>query len=505
MATASASIVLRPDLLSPVIGGLNYRLDSASASITDFKYIIDLFTYNDAGATTSLVNRFRLPPRPDNYGEMDVSKPLRGKMRYSYNTGMVGFNIPTNSGLTNECIYGIVPGVEFAYGATFADSYFGSTGSFSLGYTFSQPHGLLLGDIITVDKFNKQINPQYDGTQSVMIVFNAYHIGVDRGFGNSSTNEQGQLSYLLRMGATADSKRVTFNGTRQYEDNGENFLYKYCVGTASTTARLPLTEALTIMTSPRKVSAVGLTGIGDYETISLITGTGNDAVTSAVIRSYSPSATLLSTATVSNSVTTVNLNRMDFGVGPANLYKNGINILSSSYYTLEFYRGTKQASKTYRYNIDTDNCNYTNYRLFWQNSLGGTDFFNFKLDSTNSIDVNRTEFKKTLDFDYTLSDNSASGTSPRGRQILSQKVASKVIINSDWLTEAESNWLGEILKSTSVNLLTTHTNFSGVTTAVAIPIMIIDSGYTYKTYLRNQLFNLSLTFEYANGIRVQNQ
>jgi len=110
---ASASVVNRPDVLSPVIGGLYYRLDSASASIPDFKYVVDLFKYSEAGVST-FIGKFKFPPRPDNYGIFDVSKPLRSHLQYGcvpFQTGIEKVYGVNDSTLQPNCVYYITPGV----------------------------------------------------------------------------------------------------------------------------------------------------------------------------------------------------------------------------------------------------------------------------------------------------------------------------------------------------------------------------------------------------------
>jgi len=64
----------------------------------------------------------------------------------------------------------------------------------SLGLTFSQPHGLLVGDLITIDKNDKTINDQYDGDHTVTDVVNEYQIIVDVDWGYDTILEGGKVS-----------------------------------------------------------------------------------------------------------------------------------------------------------------------------------------------------------------------------------------------------------------------------------------------------------------------
>ena len=53
----------------------------------------------------------------------------------------------------------------------------------NLGLIFTTAHDLVVGDIITIDKDNKTINPSYDGTASVVQVVSANEIKTDVSYG----------------------------------------------------------------------------------------------------------------------------------------------------------------------------------------------------------------------------------------------------------------------------------------------------------------------------------
>lgn len=70
----------------------------------------------------------------------------------------------------------------------------------NVGLTFSSPHGLSVGDLITINKNNKDINPQYDGEHTVTQVVNSYQIVTDISWGSDSLNEGGQITVDLSKG-----------------------------------------------------------------------------------------------------------------------------------------------------------------------------------------------------------------------------------------------------------------------------------------------------------------
>lgn len=66
--------------------------------------------------------------------------------------------------------------------------------------TTSTPHGLSVGDLITIDKNDKTINPQYDGDWYVTQVVDDYKIVTDIEWGQDSILEGGSVSINLSKG-----------------------------------------------------------------------------------------------------------------------------------------------------------------------------------------------------------------------------------------------------------------------------------------------------------------
>jgi hypothetical protein len=70
----------------------------------------------------------------------------------------------------------------------------------SVGLTFSTPHGLAVGDLITINKTDKTINPQYDGEHYVTEVVNNYQIKTDIDWGSDSASEGGSVTIEMSRG-----------------------------------------------------------------------------------------------------------------------------------------------------------------------------------------------------------------------------------------------------------------------------------------------------------------
>ena len=115
-----------------------------------------------------------------------------------------------------------------------AFQYISSSGT--LGITFSGTHMFKVGDVITIDKTNKYVDIEYDGTASV-ILSTTSSIALDKEFlGTQSILgiNGGIISNLQRVIGTS-SQLYGYNGTRQYDERTRNFGLSYSVGAATIT------------------------------------------------------------------------------------------------------------------------------------------------------------------------------------------------------------------------------------------------------------------------------
>jgi len=89
----------------------------------------------------------------------------------------------------------------------------------SVGLTFSEPHGLVVGDLITINKANKAINPQYDGEHYVTEVVNPYQIKTDIDWGSDSVLENGSITIEMSKGLLQKVKFKSNNISKVTSNN----------------------------------------------------------------------------------------------------------------------------------------------------------------------------------------------------------------------------------------------------------------------------------------------
>jgi len=76
-----------------------------------------------------------------------------------------------------------------------------------VGLTGATAHGLLTGDLITIDKSDKSVNPQYDGDHKITEIVDEYLAVTDILWGDNTTNESGVVT---RRTATGLIQNFTF-------------------------------------------------------------------------------------------------------------------------------------------------------------------------------------------------------------------------------------------------------------------------------------------------------
>lgn len=485
---ATISLLQEPYTLEPINTDLWFRVNSASSSTTNFKYIfrpqyrLEPFT----GNYTSL-SIYRVPPRPVSgdglFSPHRVLKSFIQSKINPYQTAFVsGFNTSLPGVPYSYIDYNVKYGFEYSPNAAWYNT---SNLSGYVGLTFSGVHEFAVGDILILDKDNKTINQNYDGTCSVTQVVNSYQIKTDIPYGVAPTTgtEPGVVTTLQRLTATSSTGKYTWNGTRQYLEGDTNFTNKFILASAST-------DFLTNWPA----STYKAVQLDDYETVSMIlSGATNSTL---YVNTYNEGNTLLNTYgfTISNSN---NYRRVDFGIGPKNLINAGVSFTGVDNY--RFYTKTNGVtSSVFRYyKIDKQCSIYDKVRVLFLNRVGGFDYFNFTLDSKKSISVNRTEYEKVLAYNYSIGD--------RGKNLLAQKGEIKMTITSNWITEKESAWLEELITSPDVYVLGNSSNLGADSGGYKLPIIVTDNNYEVKTYLRNQVFNLQLNFKYAYDLNLQNE
>lgn len=123
-------------------------------------------------------------------------------------------------------------------------------------------------------------------------------------------------------------------------------------------------------------------------------------------------------------------------------------------YTMTYYRQNK-CSK------------YDPWQLFWLNPHGGFDRYTFYLKNYISYDLERTMWQHRFSDTYTLGE--------RGSTVYKTKVDETIMLNTDWLTESESQIISQLFMSPEV-----YASYKYKGLVYKIPYVIKDTKAMYK-------------------------
>lgn len=494
---ATVSIVTQPDEYTSVfaINGshLYYQSVSASASAPAFQYVFNTYTIDQFNQTyLDFVGQFYAPPRPIT-GD-GIFTPYRALQTY-INNEPVDFNV-TLQGITAvsasmvEYItdYGFQYNPSLEFSTYDFDFFFGSL----LGLTFSTDPGLLIGDQITILMGINQFNPQYNTTTNIFGVgatTSGYYAITGLPYGNTpSINEFGTITNQLRIvgtGATA----WAWNGTRQYDET-ENYINEFVLTGSDTNQFLTNYKNYVWFGSGNPTFSLKPILRNQYETIGFISDPSSP-INGINIITFDAVGNQLSNTTHGATGMNYPYRKYELGIGTQNLIDAyGIDFANCAYYEVILYETSGFENRGWILRMIDYTCLenfYTNYQISWLNPRGSYEYWNFYKDSQEMVNITTSEIRKVLPWNYTLGN--------RERTVLTQQVQKSYKINTNWITQNDYNFLQELFYSAEVYWIDSNHN--------RIPIMITDKQWTSKSYARDDIFNLSLTFEYSSLTNIQ--
>lgn len=471
----SVNILTNPDLYSPANAEIWFQFNSASYSVNNFKYVVEVYELDGLSNTVQFLGTYKIPPRPlTGDGLFTPNKILKSLLG--------GTLSPTTSVIQPETNsikqYSLNYGFQYDPGLTFSDTFISGTYT---GLTFSTPHGLMDGDVININKDNKNVSSYLDGQSTIISVGSSYSFVIDKPAGNTSSVERGAITDVLRIQGQTDDFWA-YNGTRQYNQIGVNFGNTYVSSTSSATFSF-------------LEDYVGYKPIflNQYETTQLYAEDINDMTFN--LASYDSSFNLITDADYNGYYATGSgYISFIYPTGTKNLTDLGFDFTGATYYKLTAFTGPGPTmsfgTKAVLWRkIECNPSPFPNVRVSYMNRLGSYEYINFNYDSKKTVNISRTEYKQVLPWNYTIG--------MRGLNVLSQKVEESFTLNTNWMSEYDYTYFSDILTSPDVYIIDDN--------GVKYPILITDSSYDYKTYLREKLFNLSISVKNAYQVNLQNQ
>lgn len=139
---------------------------------------------------------------------------------------------------------------------------------------------------------------------------------------------------------------------------------------------------------------------------------------------------------------------------------------------------------------------YQKYTMHFLNKFGGFESMSFHKVSRESVEIERKEWQKlpyrvTELGAVTLSENQVMHEQ---RSVFASRFKEKLKISTDLLTDADYQWLVQLVVSPLVYIEDENTLY---------PVIITNTNYEYKEYINDRLTNLTLDIEFGNMLKTQ--
>ena len=257
----------------------------------------------------------------------------------------------------------------------------------------------------------------------------------------------------------------------------------------------------------------------DYHTVGFLNNTSlfSSDIHNILIKYYDNAGSLIggSTHAIENNTTNGGANPgteadtdaerlIYFGCGPANLEAQSITASAKpsnnsgwAYYTIS---GAATSGESYALRSDSyyfikqdGSCKgFKVRRLAWRNSLGCYDYFNFKMKSTQTINVSRNNYNTMLGT-FNKSRWRYNNTQ-RGKTTRQTTAILKETLQTDWISEQDANLLEKLAYSTDVYIL------ENLDTDFTEGVIVTDSSFVKKTVANDKLIQYTINIEYANPL-----
>ena len=225
------------------------------------------------------------------------------------------------------------------------------------------------------------------------------------------------------------------------------------------------------------------------------------------------SSILVDNEDANGGVTTWNSNTknqlLHLGCFPANL-QNWSTDFATAMPTLERYTVVAYNSSNQSLSDELTiyiNCptlkGYDPIRLTWLNQWGVWDYYTFKMKSTKSISTKGSTYQQ-LEGTWNESIYSPSGYRG-GKKAFRVNATEKIVMNTDFVSESESEWFEELVNSPEVYILdgfqTDPTN--PLLSTYVTPVRLTTSSFTRKTVANDKLMQYTFEVEKSKTLRTQ--
>lgn len=223
--------------------------------------------------------------------------------------------------------------------------------------------------------------------------------------------------------------------------------------------------------------------------------TDTDNVT-LTIRAYSSGA-LMGTLTQAYAPSAANVLQIyNVSPGAINAHTPGFINSAIGYYTVEFVTPNISDDSLYRFDIVCEAIHEV-FTLHFLNRFGGFESRSFTKVSRKTVAIEKSDFGKLpyiMNSSGQISYHNPNNVYNETRSIYASQYTEKMVLNTDILTDAEYQWLGDLVLSPLV-YMEMNGYFIGVT--------IAETNYEYRKVINDELTNLVVNIEFGDQLNAQ--
>tara|TARA_R110001599_G_scaffold58405_5_gene161029 strand:+ start:2351 stop:3796 length:1446 start_codon:yes stop_codon:yes gene_type:complete len=252
------------------------------------------------------------------------------------------------------------------------------------------------------------------------------------------------------------------------------------------------------------------TAVQGIEAFQILQAEGDQIVSTNTLYNTQSSGGGPNITTGQGLIPTGNFNVITLATGPANFPLGNLLPTTTHYYIVPVLYTPQTCAENQpllmqeaawriqRYNILQEPCNdYDHIQFAWLNSEGFRDQFTFTKRNEKKINTKRNNFlKEVADFNDTryIVDQQS-----RGFTTYSQTIKEDWTATSGYMNDEEAQLLESMFKSPSVNVRFSTGEYANQW----IPINLVSSSYTEKTYRKDRLFQYTVNYKLASNIKSQ--
>ena len=479
------SIKVQPSQLQPVANPIILVLDSTKKAKENYQFIVDI---NISGVTQGT---FPFQPDPSGYGVKDIHKVIQSHISYDVTdplTDLTEIKKATNSFVEYDVTLSeeYIPTIDIT-------SIISDSGGARITVFTSAVHNCSVGTIVKLANVDVST---YDRTYAVVEVTDTTRIIIATPYTSNASSgdfrKSNEPTQVFTSPTVFSNRKIAFNGAEDWVDfasyNNEDFdILDY------TDTRL-----LTSLTTFSDAAPTTLAGWKDaYEVtpnsrMYLNAWNKDEHFSFCLIGAYDSNGTLIGTVNsdvVQTGTTDDDVIRM--AVGPYNINNSGnASGYGSNFLTgATYYYVQTEFSSHYLFKIVDDCSRFESYQLVFADSLGSMIPVTFNLMSSKSVSVNKTSYKKNTGSYDPITNTYGYNTYDRGKTRLNTELSEIITVNSDWVSEAQSDIINQIYSSPEVF----HINQDGQMFAIDV----LNTNFIPKTRLNDKLINFEVKFEYS--------